>query len=264
MTVSLLSPFIRAWHFGLCVRSEQPGRVLCKVSWISHLLLASCLISILMRSIDRKLCALLGRMATPTTNQTGHQTPLTDKALPYDDSAVSTTKVDCERGANDKEFLPKSPHKTTTCFRLLSLTGLLSLVLLVRGFWPSLSRGVVHGCDHESVASLDDLCPQVEALTPPGYEALLGSLDEEFSTKEFKLKAYESLGGAVRIPCVSSPISLLSAVLIASACIPARNLMMTSDSRPKIPGGKLRPSSINISSHVSRRCEYNTRSTRYT
>ena len=153
-----------------------------------------------MRSTDRKLCALFGRMATPTTNQADHQKPLSDKALPHDGFAVSTTKVDCERGADDKEFLPKSPHKTTTYFRLLSFVGLLSLAFLLQCLWPSLSRGEVHGSEYESDDGLDDLCPQVEALTPPGYEALLGSLDEEFNSNEFKLKAYESLGGAVRIP----------------------------------------------------------------
>ena len=85
-----------------------------------------------------------------------------------------------------------------TCYRLLKLVGLLSLALLVQRFWHL--PGLLHRWERERVVGLDDLCPQVEPLTPIGHEALLASLDKEFSSNEFQLKAYESLGGAVRIP----------------------------------------------------------------
>ncbi|KAH0836413.1 hypothetical protein J3R83DRAFT_8014 [Lanmaoa asiatica] len=141
-------------------------------------------------------------MATSTSQTVHPETLLNDKALPHDDFAVATAQIDCERGVVDQEFLPKSSQPGTTCYRLLRFAGLLSLALLVQRFWPVLPS-LLHGWGSESVVGLDDLCPQVEALTPPGYEALLGSLDEEFGSSEFQLKAYESLGGAVRIPTES-------------------------------------------------------------
>ena len=210
-----------------------------------------------MRSADRQLCALFRRIAASTS-----QVTLADSNVsPCDDFAVSTDKVDCERGDLDRDFLPRSSRSTITCYRLLKLAGLLSLVLLVQRFWhlPSL----LHGWERERVVGLDDLCPQVEPLTPVGHEALLASLDKEFISNEFQLKAYESLGGAVRIPSAFSPFSLV-VVLMDSVCALARNLTMTSDPRLKTLGGKFRPSSMNISSHVFRWCECNTRSTRLT
>ena len=155
-----------------------------------------------MHSADRKLCALFRRMATSTsTSQAVCQThgPLiASKASSHDDFAVSADKIDCERGALGREFLPRSSQPITTCRRLLRFAGLLSLVLLVQRIWPL--PGLLQGWESENVVGLDDFCPQVEPLTPPGHEALLKSLDEEYGSSEFKLKAYESLGGAVRIP----------------------------------------------------------------
>lgn len=150
-----------------------------------------------MHPTDRQLCALFQRMAA-STSQENRQTPLIDKVSSHDDFAVSEDKLDCERGALDQESLPRSSQPTTSCRRLLRFAGLLSLVFLVQRFWRL--PGLLHGWESERAVGFDDLCPQVEALTPPGHEALLGSLDEEFDSSEFKLKAYESLGGAVRIP----------------------------------------------------------------
>ncbi|KAF8449399.1 hypothetical protein L210DRAFT_3388880 [Boletus edulis BED1] len=87
------------------------------------------------------------------------------------------------------------------CSRFLRFAGLVGLVLLVQRFWPLPS--LFRGWESASIARLDDLCPQVEGLTPATHEALLQSLDQEFGSTEFKLKAYESLGGAVRIPTES-------------------------------------------------------------
>ncbi|KAF8141977.1 hypothetical protein EV363DRAFT_40927 [Boletus edulis] len=41
----------------------------------------------------------------------------------------------------------------------------MSLVLLVRRFWPLLQASLFHGWESKGVVGLDDLCSQVEALT---------------------------------------------------------------------------------------------------
>ena len=126
--------------------------------------------------------------------QTDRQTPNSLNASSHDDLAV---KVDYERGTLHQKFPPKSSQPITMCCGLLRFAALLSLILLVQRFWPLPS--LLHGWESERVVDLDDICPQVEAPTPR-YKALLASLDEEFGSNEFQFKAYESLGGAVRIP----------------------------------------------------------------
>ena len=153
-----------------------------------------------MHSTDRRLCALVRQMAAQPS-QPIHQTPRTDKPPPHEDFPLSTDKLDCERGALVQDIQPDSSRSIRMYFGLLRLAGFLSIALLAQRFWPvTLLPSRYHPWETESVLALDSLCPQVEALTPPGHEALLGSLDEEFGSSEFKLKAYESLGGAVRIP----------------------------------------------------------------
>ncbi|KAF9219764.1 carboxypeptidase S [Gyrodon lividus] len=83
--------------------------------------------------------------------------------------------------------------------KLLRLAGLLSLALLVQHFWSTLLPSAQLR-ESAGINALDNLCPQVEALTPSGHANLLDILDEEYSSTAFKLKAYESLGGAIRIP----------------------------------------------------------------
>ncbi|KAH9849891.1 carboxypeptidase S [Lenzites betulinus] len=46
------------------------------------------------------------------------------------------------------------------------------------------------------------VCPQTSAIAPLKNGAFLDTLEAEFSTEDFKLKAYESLGGAIRVPTV--------------------------------------------------------------
>lgn len=47
-----------------------------------------------------------------------------------------------------------------------------------------------------------DLCPQVASISPSKHVALLDELEHDFLNETYRLAAYESLGGAVRIPCV--------------------------------------------------------------
>lgn len=126
-----------------------------------------------------------------------HQIPLTD-TVSHDNFRVSMTKVDCERGAREQGFPSKSSQLITLRHGFLRLACLLGLVLLVSRYWPL--SGLLHRCGSGNGVDLSDVCPQVEPLVPSGYEGLLASLDEEFDSSEFRLKAYESLGGAVRIP----------------------------------------------------------------
>lgn len=49
-----------------------------------------------------------------------------------------------------------------------------------------------------------DLCPQVDELVPEKNGAIWGNLQDTYSTEEFKARAVDWLGGAVRIPCVVS------------------------------------------------------------
>lgn len=58
--------------------------------------------------------------------------------------------------------------------------------------------------EHVFTPSLKDACPQQAAIPPQKHGALLASLEETFVTRDFKSEAFESLGGAVRIPCVLS------------------------------------------------------------
>lgn len=45
-----------------------------------------------------------------------------------------------------------------------------------------------------------DTCPQAAPIIPSLHSDLHSDLEKEYATDDFKLKAYESLGGAVRIP----------------------------------------------------------------
>jgi Gly-Xaa carboxypeptidase len=49
-----------------------------------------------------------------------------------------------------------------------------------------------------------DLCPQVDELVPEKNGAIWENLQDTYSTEEFKARAIDWLGGAVRIPCVVS------------------------------------------------------------
>ena len=135
--------------------------------------------------------------ARPT--QPIHQTPRTEGFPSDGDLLLSTDKVDCERGAFRLHVKPDSSRSRPMHQRLLTLAAFLTSALLVQRFWPVIHRHY-HGWRSENAFTLDNLCPQVNAFTQPGYEAMFASIDEEFNTSGFKLKAYESLGGAVRIP----------------------------------------------------------------
>ncbi|KAG2125028.1 hypothetical protein DEU56DRAFT_825962 [Suillus clintonianus] len=87
--------------------------------------------------------------------------------------------------------------------KILGFACIFSLALLLHCFWPSPTSSDFP--THESqrlLAIEDEMCPQVSAIIPSSHASLIDTLDEEYGTEKFKLKAYESLGGAVRIPTV--------------------------------------------------------------
>lgn len=94
-------------------------------------------------------------------------------------------------------------QRSTFRSKILDFACFLGLALFFHHFWPSLTVNAFP--THESqrlFAVADEICPQVSAITPSSHAPLVDTLDEEYGTKEFKLKAYESLGGAVRIPTI--------------------------------------------------------------
>ncbi|EIW58397.1 carboxypeptidase S [Trametes versicolor FP-101664 SS1] len=52
-------------------------------------------------------------------------------------------------------------------------------------------------------AEASAVCPQTTAIAPQKNSPFLDALEAEFATDAFKLKAYESLGGAIRVPTVA-------------------------------------------------------------
>ncbi|ETW79160.1 Metallo peptidase M20 [Heterobasidion irregulare TC 32-1] len=81
--------------------------------------------------------------------------------------------------------------------------GLAVLVLLLH---PAPLKAISFSMSDALIVALDwkfdepTLCPQVDPIAPEIYAVLADALDEELSTEEYRLWAYESLGGAVRIP----------------------------------------------------------------
>ncbi|KIJ20621.1 Merops: M20.UNA [Paxillus involutus ATCC 200175] len=128
--------------------------------------------------------------------------PQNDKVALSDDFAVHDSawkaKADVELGAGLGSGQLKS-QRTATRSTLLGLACLLSAVILVPRLWSAILQ-LAQPHKSEGIHAFDNLCPQVEALTSVSHAALLDDLDEEYASTEFKLKAYESLGGAVRIP----------------------------------------------------------------
>lgn len=144
-----------------------------------------------MRLDDRKLSALLQRI---TMSQTPQQELFADEKAPL----VARNKPDAELGWHTTDDSRNNERQRRTLrSKILGLACFLSLALLAHRFWPSLTSAATN---KGLLTDVDAMCPQVAAISPSNYASLIDSLDEEYETKEFKLKAYESLGGAVRIP----------------------------------------------------------------
>lgn len=84
---------------------------------------------------------------------------------------------------------------------LLSLTAIVATVLRISvrncdlGF-----RGAVCSWNYAGHVAKEELCPQAEPLVPSKHKGLWDSVGSSYDSPEFKDKAVEWLGGAVRIP----------------------------------------------------------------
>lgn len=138
-------------------------------------------------------------MSKPT--RIPEQEALADEKAPLvAHSAPLDSKLDTELGwrAADDGRLDHRRRGNVILSKLLGF-AYLNIALLVYHFWPTLTSAVFPS--HKGLlVDVDTMCPQVSAITPLNHAPLLGSLDEEYGSDEFKLKAYESLGAAVRIP----------------------------------------------------------------
>lgn len=87
--------------------------------------------------------------------------------------------------------------------------GLACLVFLYTRSAPLQTNAFVSSLNPErasasksAAVSGEALCPQAEPLSPQKHAAFLAEMDGLYGTEEYKLWAYENLGGAVRIPYV--------------------------------------------------------------
>ena len=118
--------------------------------------------------------------------------PVDRKGL-YEDS-----RLEAESGLPQSRTR-KTSTRTYFSLALVSALGLSLYYLFARSphFGPcGSSVELAHG-------TAEEVCPQTSAIAPVKNGAFLNALEAEFQTDAFKLKAYESLGGAVRVPYVA-------------------------------------------------------------
>ena len=91
--------------------------------------------------------------------------------------------------------------------------------LLVVYFWPSHTPSISKRPRSTSYGALppnksSELCPQAFPLLPVQHFELAKKLDSVYTTDGYKLGAYKTLGGAIRIPCGAFPFILVVAIQI--------------------------------------------------
>lgn len=160
-----------------------------------------------MRPEDRKIHQLymsVKEEMPPTKLHDGPATgdELSEKTHQFQDFKYALTPIYYDGAEAELARQPSSkrPSKST-------LKVILDLILIVFALGTSIVVSVeAYGARTSKnplvLGSSAGVCTQVEAITPSANAELLRELETEFTTKEFKLKAYESLGGAIRIPYV--------------------------------------------------------------
>jgi Gly-Xaa carboxypeptidase len=103
-----------------------------------------------------------------------------------------------------------SKAKATIAFKITLVTALVISASTYFIKWPL--NGFPVGTLEDGV----DLCPQVDEIVPEKNGVIWESLQQVYSTEEFKARAIDWLGGAVRIPYVYSVwyVSVLHAALL--------------------------------------------------
>lgn len=129
-------------------------------------------------------------------------------------TVAATMKANaCEKqvppGALDVERMPGTVPRTESCVArrpiLLALKRLLVLALSAWLIVFYIARMPEYAELANAVDSLlgthdNNECPQAPALAPSLHTDVLTKLEHEYESQRFRLQAYESLGGAVRIP----------------------------------------------------------------
>lgn len=96
---------------------------------------------------------------------------------------------------------------------LLFSTILLSVILWCRPsnckWFETNAVEPQYGFDAFDLNSYESPCPQTNPIHTTTHADLLTELNVLFRTEQYRTHAYESLGGAVRIPCVFSISSLI-------------------------------------------------------
>ncbi len=144
-----------------------------------------------MLAYDWTVCKLLHKPFTqlPTHPEAMSQRPPA-ACPPFEDEklGLKTERVDTESA------LPSDTSKASSkAARLFSLV-ICSLLLCGAGFRLGLTLNAID----DSVTSA--ACSQIAPIMPTTHAKLLKQIDSQYVTQAFKLKAYESLGQAVRIP----------------------------------------------------------------
>lgn len=110
-----------------------------------------------------------------------------------------TTKEKYAQENDDLEHAVR--HFLTQKSRYSSRLGLMLAAVLIScstvvwRLWP---KEITHGVPVSM--SLEGACPQQLAISPEEHSGLLAGIEKIFKSEDFRLGAYESLGGAVRIP----------------------------------------------------------------
>lgn len=115
--------------------------------------------------------------------------------------ALLTFEKDPERGDHEIGGAPKSTRsarRRRTSFRILLVVSCIVLSVLHYRLWSSPSVHLEFASDLKTPSA----CPQAAPINPVAGASVRKDLEVEYASETFKLQAYESLGGAVRIPYV--------------------------------------------------------------
>ncbi|KAH9921729.1 carboxypeptidase S [Epithele typhae] len=157
-----------------------------------------------MRPEDRLVHRVLRTFGRRTTAALPPPLPaVSEKAHPvhairyplYDDLKLlqEDSRRDAERGLRTQRH--RAHYLTLAAISALVLS-LCFLFARGRGFSSCGGGGA-----HEDYAA--EVCPQTGAIAPVRHGALLDALEAEYAMDAFRLKAYESLGGAIRVPTIA-------------------------------------------------------------
>ena len=172
--------------------------------------LLSCLFFLLIMLPDDWLVSRLMHRQTPklptSSAMKSYKQPLNEKTH---DEQLTFIRVD--KGV-DVEVACRRPVYETRASRLTRFARLFLCAILLCAAFLSLPVPSFNSVSHltgfqlpsgEILTTGQDACKQSSLISPVAHAGLLEDLEVEFASSEFRLKAYESLGGAVRVPYVS-------------------------------------------------------------